>query len=171
MSHSLSDLRDRALLLVGFFGALRRSEIVALNFDDVRFREGGLDLVIRKSKTDQLQAGRIVHLRSSTTNLDPATALQEWLVSAGISAGAIFRDLSLKARLSNRAPARIVKKWVSVTEQNAKKFSGHSLRAGYATSAALLGMDATLIARQTGHKSQQTVAAYVRLADNVHANF
>jgi integrase len=167
---SLSDLRDRALLLVGFFGALRRSEIVALNFDDVQFREQGLDLVIRKSKTDQLQAGRSVHLRSSTSALDPAAALRDWLVRARVSSGAIFRELGLHARLDDRAAARIVKKWASAIGLPAQNFSGHSLRAGFATSAALSGLDATLIARQTGHKSQQTVAAYVRLAERTGVN-
>jgi integrase len=155
MGRSLPDVRDRALLLVGFFGALRRSEIVALNFDDVRFRENGLDLVIRKSKTDQLQAGRIIHLRRATTALDPAKALQVWLVQGKIAEGPIYRCMGVPSRLSDHAVARIVKKWASRIGHAAEHFSGHSLRAGFATSAALAGLDPTLIARQTGHKSSK----------------
>lgn len=170
MGSSLPNLRDRALLLLGFFGALRRSEIVALNFDDVRFRQGGLDLVIRKSKTDQLRASRRVHLLYPTAALDPGLALKAWLVQSGIREGPIFRDASLLTRLSDRAAARIVKKWVSAVGLPAKTFSGHSLRAGFATSAALAGVNATIIAQQTGHRSQQTVAAYVRLAANIRDN-
>ena len=91
MVNSRAYLRDRALLLIGFFGALRRSEIVALDYEDVHFSENGLDLIIRKSKTDQLQVDRTVKLRRVNSALDPWEALREWLVGAKIVEGALFR--------------------------------------------------------------------------------
>lgn len=162
MGSTPQDVADRALLLVGFFGALRRSELVGLDHGDVQFSEDGLTLQIRKSKTDQRRLGRTLFLPRLQGPLDPGTALYEWLECANIRHGAIFRGGDGKTRLSDRAVARIVKKWTARTDLDPRLFSGHSLRAGFATSAALAGWDASLIARQTGHKSQDMVAAYVR---------
>jgi integrase len=155
--------------LVGFFGALRRSEIVALNYQDVQFGEEGMTLIIRKSKTDQLRHGRLVRLTREPGTLDPQAALRDWLRLGGLTEGPIFRRILATHRLSGRAVARIVKKRVATIGRAPHQFSGHSLRAGFATSAAMAGLDALLIARQTGHKSQQMVATYVRPAANVFA--
>jgi integrase len=165
MGTSGRDLRDRAILLVGFFGALRRSEIVALKVSSLAQTSGGLALLVTRSKTDQTGHGRTVHLHARSDALCPVQALADWLSASGIRDGAVFRQVDagvLEHRLSDRAVATIVKHWAAAAGLPAERFSGHSLRAGFATSAAMAGFDATLIARQTGHRTQQALSAYVR---------
>jgi integrase len=170
MGDTLMDVRDRALLLVGFFGALRRSEIVALDFTDISATDIGIRLTIRKSKTDQTAKGRSVFLKRRQDALCPARALTAWILAVGHCGGPLFpnrrRDeLGGIHALSDKAVSLIVKRHVAAIGLDPVRFSGHSLRAGFATSAALAGVDATIIARQTGHRSQQMVATYVRPAD------
>lgn len=164
---SPSDLRDRALLLVGFFGALRRSEVVALDFDDLRETPAGLVITIRKSKTDQNSLGRQIALSSRADQLCPMSAMTAWLTVANLSSGAVFRNVTrchatLGERLCDKTVARIIKKRAFTAGLASEGLSGHSLRAGFVTSAALAGFNSALIARQTGHKSLQVLAAYVR---------
>ena len=152
-------LRDRALLLIGFFAALRRSEIATLDFRDVEQRPGGLLLKIRRSKTDQVGRGRFVFVSARPDALCPAAALRDWAAIVGAD-GPLFRTSSGQ-RVSDRTVARVVQRW-AVYAGLQGHFSGHSLRAGYATSAALSGTDVTRIARQTGHRSIQALSTYVR---------
>ncbi len=165
LGHSRMDFRDRALLLAGFFGALRRSELVALDCEPIERTGSGLLLNIAKSKTDQTGKGRLVHLARRADMLCPVRAVGDWLAVAGLTNGALFREADgkeLGARLSGWAVARIVKAQVQHAGFDPAKYSGHSLRAGFATSAAMAGFDALVIARQTGHRSNRALSAYVR---------
>lgn len=161
-------LRDRALLLVGFTAALRRSELVALDFEDLAFSSEGLTLTLRRSKTDQEGAGRPVALpcgRSSGTC--PVTAMRMWLEASGIECGAVFRpfnryDQVLETRLTAHAVARVVKRTAAAAGLDPARLSGHSLRSGFATSCAAVGVPEREIMRQTGHKSLTILRRYIR---------
>jgi integrase len=161
------DVRDRTLLLVGFFGALRRSELVTLTVENIDVTDKGVRLFIPKSKTDQTGKGRVVRLQLREDTLCPVEALKEWLRRRSVSEGYVFARpgssvSSSVGHLTGDAVSLIVKRRVFAIGLDPARYSGHSMRAGFATSAALAGIDATLIARQTGHRSQQMVATYVR---------
>lgn len=160
--------RDRALLACGFAGAFRRSELVSLDVADLDFRAEGLAVTLRRSKTDQEGAGRIVALPYGS-NLDtcPVRALRGWLDAAGITAGPVFRGVNRHGRvsgerLSDRAVALIVKAAAERAGLDAASYSGHSLRAGLATAAAKAGRSERAIMRQTGHRSERMVRRYIR---------
>lgn len=159
-------LRDRALVLVGFAGAFRRSELVALRVEDVREEAEGLRVVIRRSKADQEGAGEVVGIARTGTATCPVAALRAWLDRAGISEGPIFRAVDRHGRiadtaLSDGAVARVVRKLAAAIGLDATVFSGHSLRAGFATAAAAAGIEERRIARQTRHRSA-AVRIYIR---------
>jgi len=156
------DLRDRAILLMGFFGALRRSEIVALDIASLIHRGSDVELQLDRSKTDQTAHGRIVHLASRNDALCPVEGLKHWLAARGMAAGPLFCGTPTQDHLSGRSIATIIKKRTRAAGLACRRYSGHSLRAGYATSAALSGLDVMLIARQTGHRTPSAVSAYVR---------
>src|SRR5262249_52129818 len=152
----------RTILLVGFFAALRRSELAALAVPSVLAGDC-IELFVSKSKVDQVRNGRVVCLAARTDELCPVRALQEWVVVAGLRAGPLFpASLASTKCVSPQTVSRIVKRRVGAVGLAVEQFSGHSLRAGYATSAALSGHDATIIARHTGHKTLQTLSGYVR---------
>jgi len=165
---SLRGLRDRALLLVGFAGAFRRSELVALEVADIAFTRAGLVVLIRRSKTDQEGAGRPVGLPyGSNADTCPVRALQAWLESAGISEGPIFRAVNRHGqmqpgRLSDKAVALVVKRTAEAVGLDPERYAGHSLRAGLATSAAAAGASERSIMAQTGHKSVTMARRYIR---------
>lgn len=166
MGKSLRDDRDRALLLVGFAGGLRRSELVAINHSDIERSEHGITLHLRRSKTDQLGAGRTVAIAFGKRQRCPVAALDRWLRSSGID-GAIFRRVDrygnlLDKRLSGEAVSLIVKERVAAAGLDPHKYSGHSLRAGFVTAAALAGIASWQIRRQTGHTSDTMLARYIR---------
>lgn len=161
--------RDRALLLVGFASALRRAELVALNVEDVAAGPDGLTITLRRSKTDQEGAGRIVGVpHGSTPDTCPVRALAAWLTEAGITKGALFRGVSrhgaLLGRLSDRGVARVVQRSAAAVGLEAATFGGHSLRAGLATAAASAGKSERAIMAQTGHRSVAMVRRYIRTA-------
>lgn len=169
LGDSLLDVRDRALLLVGFAGALRRSELVALSVDDLEWRAEGVVAVIRRSKTDQEGEGRRVALPFGA---DPATcpvmALQAWLAASGISEGRLFRSINRHGQiaasgLSKQAVSLVVKRRVESVGLDPARFSGHSLRAGFCTSAAMAGSSERAIAAQSGHRSVQVLRRYIRI--------
>lgn len=168
---TLMGQRDRALLLVGFAGALRRSELVALQVADVQFVSAGMILTLRRSKTDQEGAGASKGIAYGENKYTcPVRALKAWLKDAGITHGPIFRPLDRwgnveTGQLSDRAVARVVQRTVAAAGLDPKDYSGHSLRAGLVTSAALAGASETEIMRQSGHKSSQMVQKYIRVAD------
>lgn len=165
---NLLGLRDRALLVTGFAGAFRRSELVGLNVEDLHFGKDGVTVNLRRSKTDQQGQGRTLGLPYGSNPVTcPVRCLRDWLTAAGITTGPLFRSFRKggtmqPGRLSDKGVALVVKKTASAVGLNPADFSGHSLRAGHATAAAERGADLGAIADQTGHKSLAMVRRYVR---------
>jgi integrase len=167
---TLQGTRDRAMLLVGFAGAFRRSELVGLDVEDVAFTVEGLEVTLRRSKTDQEGQGRKVGIPyGSTAATCPVRSLRRWLDAVGITEGHLFRAVSGSTvrpdRLSDKAVARLVKRVAADAGLDPNRLSGHSLRAGFATSAARAGRSERSIMRQTGHRSVQMVRSYIREAE------
>ncbi len=167
LGNSIRDIRDRALLLVGFAGAFRRSELVAIDFEDLEWVPADVAITIRRSKTDQEGRGRKVSIQRSHPALCPVQALERWLAGSRTATGAIFRPVSrggavIVRRLSTEAVALIIKQHVKLLGCDPTRYSGHSLRAGFASSAALAGVPTWRIKAQTGHRSDSTLALYIR---------
>lgn len=162
----LIDRRDRALLLVGFMAALRRSELVALDYADLAVVPDGLRVTIRRSKGDQEGEGAAVAVGRTGSDTCPAAAYAVWIAAAGIGEGAAFRGISrhgqIGPRLSPDAVADIVRRRTAAAGLDPKPFSGHSMRAGFATSAAQAGIEEQVIMRQTRHRSIATVRRYIQ---------
>jgi integrase len=162
--------RDRAVLLVGFAGALRRSEIVGANVEDLEQRPEGLVLHLRRSKTDQQGEGRQVALLYGVdAHTCPVTAVEKWRTAGDVSTGALFRSVDRhgnvsSARLTGQAVNLIVRKCAARAKMETSRLSGHSLRSGFATSAAANGATESSIMRQTGHRSTAMLRRYVRHA-------
>lgn len=160
-------LRDRALILIGFAGAFRRSELVDLDRSDIACVSEGARITLRRSKGDQEGKGEVVGVaRVPGSATCPVAALEAWLSAAGIEAGPIFRAVNRHGcvavtALNDRAVARIVQRLAAALGLDATAFSGHSLRAGFATSAAMYGIEERRIAKQTRHRST-VVRAYIR---------
>jgi len=164
----LAGIRDKALLLLGFAGAMRRSEIVALNVSHIELQDDGLVVHLTRSKTDQLGVGRKIGIPHGENALTcPAKALLRWFEASGISEGAIFRKVNRHGelegnRLCGASVALIVKRAFRLVGKRPQRFSGHSLRAGLATQAAMMGASERSIQKQTGHKSVKTLRTYIR---------
>jgi integrase len=164
--------RDRALILLGFAGAFRRSELVRLDVADCAFGKDGLTVTLRRSKVDQEGAGRKVGIPyGSNPETCPVRTMLAWIETAGIGAmdgaGPVFRSINRhghigQGRLSGIDVARVVKKLADRTGLDSAKYAGHSLRAGHATSAARAGASERSIMNQTGHRSVQMVRRYIR---------
>lgn len=162
--------RDQALLLVGFASAMRRSELVAVRVEHLTYLSNGVEIFIPSSKADQERKGRFVFIPKSYGNHCPVQALARWLQASGIRDGFVFRAVSRHDRvalkgLSAQSVALVVKAAVARVGGDAEKVSGHSLRAGYCTSAAEKGLQPWQIRQQTGHKSDVTLARYIRAVD------
>jgi integrase len=158
-------VRDRALLLVGFAGGMRRSEVVALDVDDVEFRRKGMLIRIRRSKTDQEGKGREIGIfAGSRAQSCPVRAMKAWLYMRGKHDGPLFTGRKEGSRLVVAVVSLVVKRCVKLLGLDPRGYGAHSLRAGFVTAAAEAGMPETLIMQRTGHKSVQTVAKYVRPA-------
>jgi len=164
----LIGLRDRALVLLGFAGAFRRAELVALDVSDLDFNRDGLTVTLRRSKTDQEGQGRKIGIPyGSNPETCPVRTLQAWLEESGITGGPVFCSVNRhgKVLLGGLSPidvARIVKKLAERAGLDPSKYAGHSLRAGHATSAAASGASERSIMNQTGHRSVQMVRRYIR---------
>jgi integrase len=164
------DVRDKALLLIGFAGAFRRSELIGLDCSDVEHERRGIVLHLRRSKTDQNGHGRKIAIPNGRTRWCPVGHLTAWLAHAEIGHGPVFRNINKRGhvasrRLSGEAVAKIVKRRVEAAGFDPTSFSGHSLRAGLATSAAAAGTSTWKIRQQTGHASDAMLARYIRDAD------
>ena len=165
----LKGLRDRALLLLGFAGAFRRSELVALDVADIAETETGLLVMIRRSKTDQDGEGVTIAITRGDVAC-PARALRKWLDAVGIEAGPIFKPINKAGtvsgeRLTDRSVANIVKAYAGRAGFDANLFSGHSLRSGFLTSAAANGASIFKMMDVSRHKSVNTLRGYVRDAE------
>lgn len=160
-------IRDTALLLVGFAGAFRRSELVALDVEDVQWADEGMILHLRRSKTDQVGRGRAVAIPAVRGRFCPCRALRRWLEVAKLERGPLFRPLNryqhvLDKRLSSQCVAKIIKRRASDIGLDPSVLSGHSLRAGFVTDAAQRGASTTRIRDQTGHQSDAMLQRYIR---------
>jgi site-specific recombinase XerD len=161
-------LRDRALLLLGFAGAFRRSELVALDVADLKITPEGLIVLIRKSKTDQESEGqRIAIPRVDESPYCPVQAVMEWLSAANIEQGAIFRRITkgnnlTEDRLTDQSVAHVIKRLAAKAGLIASQYAGHSLRSGFLTSAAAQRASIFKMAAQSRHKSLDVLSGYVR---------
>ena len=168
LPQDLQGLRDRALLLAGFAGGFRRSELAALCVEDLETTPDGLILRLGRSKTDQEGQGRPVALPyGSDPRTCPVRALRAWLQQAGITVGPLFRAVDRHGLASDKAlhadsVAYLVKRAAGRAGLETMEYAGHSLRAGLATQAAMNGASELAIMKQTGHRSLATVRKYIR---------
>ena len=161
------DLRDKGLLLVGFAGGFRRSELVAIDYEDIEWERQGMIITIRRSKTDQEGQGRKVGIPYARGKHCPVLSLQRWCEHICVETGPIFRPLTRHgvvqdSRLSADAVSLVIKDRVQPLGFDPTVFSGHSLRAGFATSAATAGVSSWKIRQQTGHASDAMLTRYIR---------
>lgn len=167
---TLTGLRDRALLALGFSGAFRRSELVGLDVADLVECPEGLRVVIRRSKTDQEGKGQEIAIPHGR-HLRPVEAVRAWLDAAGIVSGPVFRPVSRsgnvrgEARLTDKSVANVVKAYAAKVGASVEDFSGHSLRAGFITTAAERDVSETRIMDVSRHRDTRTVRGYIRRAN------
>jgi integrase len=171
----LRGLRDRALLLFGFAAALRRSELVSLDVSDLEFCAEGILICLRRSKTDQEGKGRIIAVPNVRGRVCPCRALIRWLSAAKITSGPVFRAVDQygqvrSSRLTGQSVSLIVKGRVAHLGLDPSRYSGHSLRAGFVTSAAQVQVHPVQIRAQTGHHSDAMLQRYVRLTQMFSEN-
>jgi integrase len=162
--------RDRAVLLIGFAGGFRRSELVGLDCADIARARQGVVVTLRHSKTDQEGIGRNIGIPHGRTRHCPVAALEDWLSVSAIGDGPIFRPVDRQGRiganrLSGEAVALIVRARIAAIGIDPSGFSGHNLRAGFATSAAQAGVSTLKIRAQTGHASDAMLGRYIRDAE------
>jgi len=167
----IKKLRDRSIILIGFSGGFRRNELVSLDFEDLEFVQEGLKINLRKSKTDQFSEGTIKALPYfKNSQYCPVVSLRNWLDVAKINSGALFRRFSkgsrlTEKRLTDQTVALLIKEYLQSAGIDNKNYSGHSLRSGFATSAAESGADERSIMTMTGHKSSEMVRRYIKEAN------
>ena len=151
--------RDKALILTGFSGGFRRSELVNIDYDDLEFVSEGVKIFIKKSKTDQSGEGMIKAIPYFDNKLFcPVTKLKDWINFLAIKSGKIFE-------ISDKSVSLIIKKYASLSGLDPIKYGGHSLRSGFATSAAEFGAEERNIMAMTGHKTTQMVRRYIQEAN------
>ena len=167
----INKLRDRSIILIGFSGGFRRNEIVSLDHDDLDFVPEGLKITVRRSKTDQFGEGFIKGLPYfDSTQYCPVVSLKNWIDVSKISSGPVFRRFAKGSKLSNnrltdQTVALLIKKYLKLSGIDSKNYSGHSLRSGFATSAAESGVEERNIMAMTGHKSSEMVRRYIKEAN------
>lgn len=173
---TLQQTRDKAILLIGFYGAMRRSEIANLDIDDIQFTRLGMLLTLRKSKTDQYDQGQLIAIPIvQDKNICAVHALKEWIRLSGITSGPVFRGFTRshtirKTRISDKTIALIVKHYVALMGMDPREYGAHSLRHGFATTAAQHHVEEREIMRQTRHRSQAVVRRYIDEADRLIDN-
>ena len=165
-SGTLTGLRDRALLSLGFAGAFRRSELVALRVEDLTATPDGFRVMIRRSKTDQDGAGQEIAIPRGC-KIEPVRAIEAWLAASGITTGPIFRPILKGGRLQDvpltpHSAAQIVKQYAKRAGLDPALFAGYSLRAGFLTSAAEAGANVLKMTEVSRHKSVDMLTTYVR---------
>ncbi|MEO9263375.1 MAG: site-specific integrase [Candidatus Baltobacteraceae bacterium] len=164
---TLAGVRDRSLLLLGFSGAFRRSELAALDVRHLKWEKRGVIVHLPKSKTDPRGEGRDVAIPfASIEALCPVKALHGWIAAAGITSGAVFRTFNLQKaltgnRIDGRDVARVVQRYVKRAKIDGD-FAAHSLRAGFVTSADDAGASTSQIQATTGHRSLHVLSGYIR---------
>jgi len=167
----IKKIRDRTIILIGFSGGFRRNEIVSLDYEDLDFVQEGLKITLRKSKTDQLGEGSVKGLPYfDNPRYCPVVSMQNWIEISKISSGSLFRRFSKGLKLTNnrltdQTVALIIKEYLKLAGIENKNYSGHSLRSGFATSAAESGAEERSIMAMTGHKSTEMVRRYIKEAN------
>jgi site-specific recombinase XerD len=167
LGDSLIDIRDRALILIGFAGAFRRSELTQLQLADIAETEDGLRIRLRQSKTDQEGEGYTKGIPyGAEVKTCPVQAWRAWKEAAGISDGMAFRSVDRHGKvgtsLSTQAVADVIKRRARAAGLDDTEYSGHSLRAGLITAAAMANVSERVIAKQSGHKSLPVLRTYIR---------
>ena len=167
----IKKIRDRSIILIGFSGGFRRNEIVSLDYDDLDFVTEGLKINIRRSKTDQFGEGSVKALPYfDSSHYCPVVSLKKWIKISKISSGSLFRRFTKGSnlsenRLTDQTVALLIKKYLKLAGIDSKNYSGHSLRSGFATSAAESGAEERSIMAMTGHKSTEMVRRYIKDAN------
>ena len=170
-NEEIKKFRDRSIILIGFGGGFRRTELISIDYEDLEFVPEGLKITIRRSKTDQFGEGMIKGLPYFPNEIYcPVTSLKKWLEVSKIKSGPIFRRFSkgsllTENRLTDQSVVLLMKKYLDLAGIENKNFAGHSLRAGFATVAAESGADERSIMAMTGHKTTQMVRRYIREAN------
>ena len=170
-TENIKKFRDRSIILMGFSGGFRRNEIVSLDYDDLDFVNEGLKISIKRSKTDQFGEGSIKGLPYfDNTQYCPVLSLKNWIEISRIRSGPLFRRFSKGTKLSEKiltdqTVALLIKKYLKIAGIDSKNYSGHSLRSGFATSAAEAGVEERNIMSMTGHKSPEMVRRYIKEAN------
>lgn len=169
MGNTLSDTRNKAIISLGFAGAFRRSEIAALDVEDIEEASDGITILVKRSKTDQDGHGQKKFIYyGSKAKFCPVRLLQRWLRESGIKSGPIFRRIhgkKLKDRMTDKAIYDVIKKAAENAGFDKAEFAGHSLRRGFITTTADMGAEERDIMRHTGHRSIQTMRRYIEDVD------
>jgi len=167
----IKKFRDRSIILIGFSGGFRRNEIVSLDYEDLDFVKEGLKINLRRSKTDQFGEGVVKGLPYfDNSKYCPVLSVKKWIEVSNIKSGPLFRRFSkgsklTKNRLTDQTVALLIKEYLKLTGIDGKNYSGHSLRSGFATSAAESGAEERSIMAMTGHKSTEMVRRYIKEAN------
>ena len=167
----IKKFRDRSIILIGFSGGFRRNEIVTLDHDDLDFVPEGIKINIRKSKTDQFGEGFTKALPYfDNSKYCPVVSLKKWMEISKINSGALFRRFTKGSKLSDnrltdQTVALLIKEYLKLAGIDSRNYSGHSLRSGFATSAAESGAEERSIMAMTGHKSTEMVRRYIKEAN------
>ncbi len=167
----IKKLRNKTLVLIGFGGGFRRTELISINHEDIDFVQEGVKITVRRSKTDQFGEGMIKGLPFfSNEKYCPVTNLKNWLILSKIKTGPIFRrfakgSILTRHRLTDQSVVLIIKDCLKLAGIENQNFAGHSLRSGFATVAAESGADERSIMAMTGHKTTQMVRRYIREAN------
>ena len=167
----IKKFRDRSIILIGFSGGFRRNEIVSLDCDDLDFVPEGVKINIKRSKTDQFGEGFTKAMPYfDSSKYCPVVSLKNWLELSRITEGPLFRRFVkgsklAENRLTDQTVALLIKKYLNLAGIDSKNYSGHSLRSGFATSAAESGVEERSIMAMTGHKSTEMVRRYIKEAN------
>ena len=167
----IKKLRDRSIILIGFSGGFRRNELVSLDYDDLDFVQEGLKIKLKRTKTDQFGVGSVKGLPFfDNSQYCPVVSIRKWIELSKINSGALFRRFTKGSklsdnRLSDQTVALLIKYYLKLAGIENKNYSGHSLRSGFATSAAESGAEERSIMAMTGHKSTEMVRRYIKEAN------
>jgi site-specific recombinase XerD len=167
----IKKIRDRSIILIGFSGGFRRNEIVSLDYEDLDFVEEGLKISLKRSKTDQFGEGSVKGLPYfDNSHYCPVVSIRKWIEISKINSGPLFRRFIKGSklsdnRLSDQTVALLIKDYLKIAGIESRNYSGHSLRSGFATSAAESGAEERSIMAMTGHKSTEMVRRYIKEAD------
>ena len=174
--NEIKKFRDKSIILIGFSGGFRRTEIVSLDYNDLDFVEEGLKITVKRSKTDQFGEGLIKGIPYfDNQQYCPVISVKKWIEVSDITSGSLFRRLSkgsrlTENRLTDQTVALLLKKYLKLAGLDNEHYSGHSLRSGFATSAAESGAEERSIMAMTGHKSTEMVRKYIKEANLFNNN-